>query len=144
MSNITFSSFTEERAAANKGGLVSENFKDQTAELTLNEPWKSKDGRVRTGKDGNGSLGVKTSLGWLNASALLSFLSTIDESEVYAALIMKHPAVAAVPAKAAAQGRAAVAAVAAVDESFELVCDGETLIAVTFDADGKITNVALA
>jgi hypothetical protein len=127
MSNITFNSFAEEKKVANAGGLVTEKFSGKTATLTFNSPWAKKDGSIRTK---SGSLGVNTSEGWLNASAVIAFLETLGPTHPSVQKLIK-----VVQAAPAGFGAAAPAA------GFELVVDPSLAIQITFDAEGKIAAI---
>lgn len=145
--NIRFSSFQQEAKVANTGGLASEKNKGKTVALNILRPWVAKDGRTRTGKEGNGSLGVDTTEGWLNASQLIAFLGELDPSSAtVSALVQKIvitpevQAVAAVPKVGNTPAKPAVAAVPEVAE-YELIIDSSITVSITFDDSGKIVGV---
>jgi len=118
MSNIKFASFADEKKVANVGGVVSQNYKGKTAVLSLTSPWVSKD--TKSERTSKGSLGVNTSEGWLNASALIAYLETVT-GEVKTKLI-----------KEVKNGT---------KKHFELVIDPSFSIKITFDTNGVITKV---
>ena len=75
METINFN-LSEEAKVSNSGGLAANKCEGKLTEIALTSQW-SKNGFDRT-KNGTGALGVNTTLGWLNASMLITYLMKLD------------------------------------------------------------------
>lgn len=76
MEKVKFN-LTEEAKVANSGGLALQNCEGKLTQIELQSQWE-KEGSKRTK---NGALGVNTTLGWLNASALIVFLMALNDKD---------------------------------------------------------------